>query len=465
MRNNNNSTKRISVAFGIFMVVILAAGSIIPLLTPNTPVPQNLPDPTTAPTPTFPPPIANLSSITFDQYYLHPGGLFAVAQPDGWQPSAPLTEATRNGVTMLNPEALSVIEVSVEEARDVSTLDALDARYTSTYLDSSWSSYRDWTETERRRVDDRLQIDFNLELQNQTYIARQLSWLDEDWLYQARVVTPSNAPEQLIHVLSGVAGSIIPFKEFDGTPFAWTSYYDATLDHIIRFPADWQVTDSAPGRPASISGSLGERLRVEVEADAAIADEAAARDWVEAERPGAEVLSVQPVERGDASGFSVAYAFRTVDGETQSGLAVLLNSADSALHVANLRFPGEAVDLNAEAAPPAEATPEASATDEALVTEVPFTDVFDTTLTLAQVMQTFTVLPPLDIAVDMAATPTPLPEVAPLDIEIPTEAVTAEAAATESDAEAESTPDADATEAEPDEAETTRDAEATAEAQ
>jgi hypothetical protein len=122
---------------------------------------------------------------------------------------------------------------------------------------------------------------------------------------------------------------------------------DPTDTHIIRYPSTWSVEDSAPGAPASISDAASTTLRVEAYPETVIDSEDSASAWVESLRPSTEILSVQPVERADASGYAVAYTTRTVDGDRESGLAVLLNGMDERLHSANLRFPANAVDLNA----------------------------------------------------------------------------------------------------------------------
>jgi hypothetical protein len=213
-------------------------------------------------------------------------------------------------------------------------------------------------------------MDFALTAQGQQYVSRQLAWTDGEWLYSVRVVTPDNATDALRHVLNGVAGSLTPIKAFASTPFGWSAYHDPLSNHIVRFPSAWTVADSAAGRPASISGPNSVALRVEAQAGASVADAAAARAWVEAARPGASVLNVVPVSREGGDGFAVAYRFTNADGEAQSALAVLLNGTDGALHSANLRFLGDGVDLTTEEGRAAQ--PE-----------------------LAQVMDTFLVLPPL----------------------------------------------------------------------
>jgi hypothetical protein len=125
-------------------------------------------------------------------------------------------------------------------------------------------------------------------------------------------------------------------------------------------------------------------LRVESQAGTALDTQDSASTWVEDLRPGTQILSVEPVNRDETDGYSVAYSFKTVDGDSESGLAVLLNGPDDTLHVANLRFLANNVDLNA---------PEV---------DTSFQD-------MAEVMQSFYVMPELagvdtDIATAPAAT-------------------------------------------------------------
>jgi hypothetical protein len=240
-------------------------------------------------------------------------------------------------------------------------------------LASSWSRYNTWKETgARRRENDRLLMDFELTLNKQTFVARQVAWTDGEWIYSVRVVTPENATDELLYVLDKTASTLTPNKEFATTPFDWKAYFDAQDSHIIRFPSNWVLADSAPGKPTSITSGDEIALRVET-ASGAINDEDAARAWVEDVRPGASILSVEPVTRDDGNGFSVAYAFKNIDGESQSGLAVLLNGAEDKLHIANIRFNGADVDLNTDAGKEAYGN-------------------------LASVMSTFTVLPEINLA-------------------------------------------------------------------
>jgi hypothetical protein len=226
-----------------------------------------------------------------------------------------------------------------------------------------------------------------------------------------------------------------PQTEFQGTPLDWDGYYDPSVSHIIRYPSTWTLSDSAPGRPASISSSDGNALRVESRAGTSVADEAAARAWVEGTGSGVTVTSVVPVTRELGQGFSVAYTSSTVDGARTSGLAVLLNGPDGTLHIANLRFPESDVDLNTisagpGAAPAAEAT--AEATSEAAGNEQD--------ALLAEVMGTFYVIEPINLsAQSLPPTATPLPTLTPTNV--PTEVPATVEATSEVAATAEATTD------------------------
>src|SRR5690606_1930009 len=158
----------------------------------------------------------------------------------------------------------------------------------------------------QRTADDELVIDFALTLRGQTYVARQKAWTDGDWIYSTRVVMPENATQALLYLLDNVAATLEPQKAFAGTPLNWEAYFDQQDTHIIRFPSSWTLADSAPGKPASITGEDNTALRVQTEAGTVINSEADARAWVENLRSGTNILSVKPVSREGSEGYSVA---------------------------------------------------------------------------------------------------------------------------------------------------------------
>lgn len=396
----NAGTKRLTVILGAIMIIAMGSSVILPILNPggnlNT---QPTVAPTDIPTPTVPAPPTDLSVITFNNDIVHPTGMFSLAQPTGWQPMAAVTTSTGGSPTapeinLNNSDRLSVIQAVLQPAGDMTTLEQVDAYYTPEVLQSSWQAYNTWRELTRRQEDNKLIMDFELKnRRDQTFIARQESWVEDGWLYRLRVITPENAPEMLKYLIENLEASFKVNPALAGVPLDWKGYFESGSNMAIRFPADWTLTDSALGRVASFSGS-GASLRLEAQPDASAADETAARQWVTAVRPGAEVTSVQPVTRGSLQGFSVAYTFTDADGNPQSGFAVLLNGTNGTLYSANLRFDRASVDLN---------TPEGR----------------DTAGDLATVMDTFTVLTDVEILL-----PTPTPSPTPLAS--PTPAATAE---------------------------------------
>src|SRR5688572_5585680 len=202
---SNDGSKRAFTIISILMVVAIAGSAILPLFTNNNQV-QTAEPPTEQPQPTFPPPLTDFSSVSFNEDYLHPSGLFSIAQPTGWTPALPVSNPTGAEITMNNPTLLSVIQVSLQITTDpIETLDQVDALYTTAALNESWSNYRrdaqtnlNYRETGRKRENNQLIIDFELNNnRGQTFLARQVSWADSTWVYSVRVVMPQVAIDAL----------------------------------------------------------------------------------------------------------------------------------------------------------------------------------------------------------------------------------------------------------------------------
>lgn len=347
----NTGTKRVTVILGLVMVIAMGSSVILPLLRVNTPTSTT--QATATPAPTLPPPITDLSSIGLDTTYVHPSGLFSVADPTGWTPGQPINNTETVEIAFSNTNQGSVIQAivyipSVAPEAPL-TLDSVDAYWSTEVLAQSWSRYSNWRETspERIREGDRLITDFELTLRDQTYVARQSAWTDGSWIYNLRVVAPENATDMLKYLVDTLTPTLKPITQFAGTPAQWNAYIDQTTGLAMRFPATWTIADSAPGRPASIDAD-GLTLRLENIQDAAVQDADSAQAWVESTRPNISIVSTNPIERQDYSGYSVAYSYTDADGETQSGLALLLNGDNNSLYTANLRLTAAGVDLNSE---------------------------------------------------------------------------------------------------------------------
>lgn len=354
-------TRSLYMFFGISMAVLMAVTLFLPGLAPDpAPVVQDVPTPTPRPIPTFPPPLTDFSGITFDVDYLHSSGLYAIDVPAGWTVTNDINNGTQVQTALNNPSAVSVIEVYLEQPATMpTTLQELDARFTSSTLAAGWRQYTGgWEELARRTENERVVIDFSLRSgEGQQFLARHAAWFDDHYIYVVRVVAPQNARDLLFHMLGQMVERVTVFPQFTDTPLAWNAHFDASSGFIVRLPQEWRLTDGGQGLPTSFLAPDGAALRLETLSDT-IADEDGAREWVQGLRSALEITSVETVSRVGGEGFAVAYTFRTPDGDPFSGLALLLTDETGATHAADIRLPGS-VDLNSEDGQ--EAQPEAAA--------------------------------------------------------------------------------------------------------
>lgn len=344
--------QRVYVIVTGFMAFLMIASAILPSISQNqSPIVQPQAEPTEIPVPTFAPP-PSIDTINFDQKYLHPSGLFTVAQPSGWASTRDSNNGTHVQVNFNNDPAKSVIETYIEKPSEpIETLDELSAHFSQEDLESSWRNYSSPTETGRfiDKEKERVLIDFELTLGRQTYLARHVAQIKDGWIYVTRVVTPNNARDLLLFLVDQLPPTIERVELFAEAPteeIAWSAYYSLEDNLIIRYPNGWAVADGGPGEPVSIEGNNGEVLRIETIDDMPIDSEDAARSFVEGLRTGISVVSVEPTTRNGGEGFQVAYNLKTLEGENQNGIAVLLNDENGTLYVANARANGDPADLN-----------------------------------------------------------------------------------------------------------------------
>ena len=343
----NRTTKTLTYIIGIIMTIAMVGSLILPMLSSNigqAEIDAEAGRPTPLPAPTFPPP-PDTAAISFDSKYLHSSGLFTLGAPTGWSATAGSNTADELRASLTNAELLSVIETRISRNHaGIADSEALSAFLDKTWLGQTWSGYSRWDETSRKiTADGIVQIDFNLSRGRSHMIARQESWLAGGDIYSVRVVMAENAPQELKYILRGVVNSIERLPIYAGAPFGWAAYFDNLDKHIVRYPSNWALTDAAEGRPATIVGD-GASLVVST-VDVAVKSEDDALDWIQGWRSGVRARSAAAVEIDGNAGYKVSYDLSTLDGETESGLAIMLNGADNRLHVANLRLSNFNEDL------------------------------------------------------------------------------------------------------------------------
>ncbi len=278
--------------------------------------------------------------------YVHPSGLFTIMQPEGWLPY-PQTTETIASASFVNNTLLSVVHAYTQKydyAQDVTTLDAQNS---ADQLAASWSEYDAWRETNRSTAYGMLTIDFELDLADNTYLARHITWASDSEPTLAlvvRLVAPYNNPA----LLDALAEAIIPtfqvLPESFAAPVSWQAYIDQTSGFLIRYGPDWTVAEGRPGGVATLTGAEG-TLSLSFEPDRVVADEDAARAWAEAAKSGAAIQEITPVTRGETAGFQVRYTAPDADGAPQTYLAVLLPAEGRGLAVANVLMAGGETDL------------------------------------------------------------------------------------------------------------------------
>ncbi|MFQ3660642.1 MAG: hypothetical protein SNJ54_16985 [Anaerolineae bacterium] len=337
--------RRNYLVFSLVMVGVLSLSALAPLFTSNIQPDQPQIQPTATTPPVLPTPISDLSTIRFDNMAVSVSGLYSVAVPTGWEIGTNIVQLNEAQLTQRNGAASSVIEARViQPETPITSVEELPTFFNDAWLRSSWRDYTSWNKTGETVVEDRYVADFLLTRLGSQFIARQEAWTDGRWLYVVRVVTLPNASDMLRYLLNGVRQSLRVNPQIIDVPFDWQGHFDPSHEYLIRFPSTWRVTDAANGQPTSLAGE-GATIRIDT-VTAAVDSAEAAQQWVETTY-GAAVTSVEPVERGGAAGFAVAYQLPTLDGDTTSGYAVLLRNGDN-VSVADLRFSQPNVDLNSE---------------------------------------------------------------------------------------------------------------------
>lgn len=321
---------------------------------PPTPGPGS---PTALIFPTVPP---GGVTVVPDRTYFHSTALFSMPHLLGWDLAqngeervepGPGSKLTRVGATFINGNLLSVVHAFVENDPDrtAKTLADLDKFYDKANLDAAWSNFTGgWKETGRRTDSDRFVIDFQLGLNGNNYLGRQVSHFEQGWLMVTRLVAPDNNPALLDQLQGILWSSFVFYPSAAQSPASWSATADSVLGYVIKYPADWRPLEGEPGKPFVINGTLRDvsvTLTTKAEPGKSAKTEQDARAWVSALRPKATILTVSPETRGDAAGFSISYNDPDPDGNARSAVVTLLNGTNGTLYSANFLTSVRGLDL------------------------------------------------------------------------------------------------------------------------
>lgn len=299
-------------------------------------------------------------TVVPDRTYFHSSAVFSMPHLLNWdlaQSGEERVEPTqgvkiaRAGATFINGPLLSVIHAFVERDPDrtAKTLQDLDKYYDKSNLDAAWTNFTGgWKETKRATQNDRFVIDFELGLSGNTYLGRQVSHFEGDWLMVTRLVVPDNDPALLDQLQQIIWNGFVFYPNIAQWPLGWSATADPAVGYVIKYPADWRKLDGDQGRPIIVNGTLRDvtvTLTTQGEPGKAAKTEQDARAWVTTAHPKAAIMTVTPETRGDASGFNISYNDPDPDGNARSALVTLLNGTNGTLYSANFLTSVRGLDL------------------------------------------------------------------------------------------------------------------------
>ncbi len=314
----------------------------------------------TAPGVIFPAVPSGGTQLIPDYTYFHPSGFTSLPHFVGWdlptqgsvdagsnQPtvgeevSLPSgnVQITRVGSTFINGLVLGVIHAFAEKDpnRKTPTVQDLDGFYTKANLDAAWSNFKGgWKELNRGVQGNLFVINFELYLDTDTYLGRQVSQLNGDWLMAVRLVVPNNNPQLLDTLQNAVIPKFKLWNQALSTPLNWRSIADTTLGYVVKFPPDWTLLGGTRGTPYTVTATLGAdtyTLVTHAEPKQATSTEAEARAYMKTAWPNSTVQTVKAVTINDTPGFAISYQNPDTDGNLHSALATLLNGKNGTLYV------------------------------------------------------------------------------------------------------------------------------------
>lgn len=355
MSLSRKRNRQIATGLGTVIGLIIVFTFVVSLINPGVVSTNDVEDfPTFTPPGTeLPPPDPN-PNLSGEPPYVHSSGYFQTFMPAGgdWSVSedAGAQSDTVLSVVFQSGQRLAVIHNYIRRGVEVESAESLSREYlTETHFAEAWIGYESWQETARTVGEDRVTTDFALVSGGTEYLGRDITRLGENgWTFVTRLVVPANNPGLLDTLERYVVPAFVGYPQLQTLPARWPTYVDQALGYLFKRPAEWQLVAGGEGSPATFTpagDADAGMVRVWAEEGRALDGAGDAEAWLLELVPGAEVIGTDPLARGEASGFQVAYTFRDLDGDPRSGLFVALRRADGWAQAANLQVRDPDVNL------------------------------------------------------------------------------------------------------------------------
>lgn len=354
MSYSRKRNRRLATAVGTLIGVMIIFTFVISLINPGvTTTDESELFPTFTPPGTeLPPPDPN-PDLSGEPTHVHSSGYFQTFKPSGsdWTvfEDAGAQSDTVLSVVFQSGQRLAVVHNYIRRGVEVESVESLNTEYlTNAHFAESWVDYESWEETGRSVGADSVTTEFTLVSGELDYLGRDITRLGENgWVFVTRLVVPGNNPG-LLDTLEGYVVPAFVGLPLQGLPFDWPTYADPELGYLFKRPAAWQLVAGTPGHPVTFSPAEARdrgMIRVWAEGDRTLDGAGDAEAWLAELVPSAEVIGIDPLQQGEASGFQVAYSFTDREGDPRSGLFVALLRLDGMAQAANLQVREADVNL------------------------------------------------------------------------------------------------------------------------
>jgi hypothetical protein len=336
------TTRQLYAIVAFVMVVVMAVGG-SGLLLPDDGSGDESPEPPESSdaglASTFPPPPSGTPQVRLGPAYFHPSGYFEIAPPLGWT----LNEATEGGVasaSWIGSAERAVVHAFTRRFGAPLTHDQL-VGYIEDEFGTGFNNYDDHTVLARDYGSDPVTVDFSVSLEGLNFTSREWAGSEENIAWVLRIVVPGNYPELLDRLGELILPTYRVYPDAGAVPVDWEAYSDQERSYAFRHPPGWaRLGTGADGalRFADSETRWQTEMAVLVQPDASIRSEEAARAWLEALQPDAQLASITTTERSLGEGYVVSFSYPAAEGQTGRGVLLLLNANDAVYRV-DMRLP------------------------------------------------------------------------------------------------------------------------------